>query len=161
MYYKVKPGDTLSKISARLEVPLIRLIYANNLADPNSLSVGQQLLIPDEADNPFAIEIVLKDKILKLLRSNKVVKQYPVAIGKPSTPTPTGSWKIIHKYLWGEGFGGRFMQLSVPWGTYGIHGTNKPWSIGQNVSNGCVRMYSSDVAELYAIVLHGTPVLIY
>ncbi len=111
--------------------------------------------------NPYSIEVVTKDKILKLLKNNVVQKHYPVAVGKTSTPTPKGSWKITKKALWGEQFGGYFMRLSVPWGIYGIHGTNKPWSIGKAVSNGCVRMYNKDAKELYSIVTVGTPVLIY
>jgi lipoprotein-anchoring transpeptidase ErfK/SrfK len=62
--------------------------------------------------------------------------------------------------LWGEQFGGHFMQLNVPWGIYGIHGTNKPWSIGQAASHGCVRMYNQDAAELYEKAYIGMPVKI-
>ena len=53
------------------------------------------------------------------------------------------------------------MQLNVPWGIYGIHGTDKPWSIGQAVSHGCVRMYNQDAEELYGKVPVGTPVRIF
>ncbi|RCX10365.1 L,D-transpeptidase-like protein [Anaerobacterium chartisolvens] len=109
----------------------------------------------------YSIEINTKNRILKLLEDGKVKKQYPVAVGKPSTPTPLGNWSIIMKGLWGEQFGGYFMQLSVPWGIYGIHGTDKPWSIGQEVSGGCVRMYSSDAKEVYETIPVGTEVKIY
>ncbi len=109
----------------------------------------------------YSIEIDTKNRILKLLEDGAVKKQYPVAVGKPSTPTPLGSWSIIMKGLWGEQFGGHFMQLSIPWGIYGIHGTDKPWSIGQEVSGGCVRMYSSDAKEVYDTISVGTPVKIY
>ena len=109
----------------------------------------------------YHIEIDTKNKILRLFNDNAFVKQYPVAVGKPSTPTPPGHWSIILKGLWGEQFGGHFMQLSVPWGIYGIHGTNKPWSVGQAVSHGCVRMHNNDAAELYGLVSIGTPVYIY
>ncbi len=112
-------------------------------------------------ENPYSIEVVTKKRILKLLKNGKVLKHYPVAVGKPATPTPKGSWKIIKKNLWGAQFGGYFMRLSIPWGIYGIHGTNKPWSIGQSVSNGCIRMYNKDAKELYNTVSVGTPVLIY
>ena len=56
------------------------------------------------------------------------------------------------------GFGTRWIGLSVPFGTYGIHGTNKPWSIGRLESQGCVRMYNRDVEQLYRWVKVGTPV---
>jgi lipoprotein-anchoring transpeptidase ErfK/SrfK len=109
----------------------------------------------------YGIEIDLKNLKLKLLQDNTVVKEYPVAVGKPSTPTPQGDWTITAKGLWGAQFGGHFMRLSVPWGIYGIHGTDKPWSIGQAVTHGCIRMYSKDAAELYDAVPIGTRVLIY
>jgi len=109
----------------------------------------------------YRIIIDTKNHILKLFNDNDFVKEYPVAVGKPSTPTPEGNWSIIKKGLWGEQFGGHFMQLSVPWGIYGIHGTNKPWSVGKAVSHGCVRMYNKDAKELYDLVPIGTPVQIY
>jgi L,D-transpeptidase ErfK/SrfK len=50
--------------------------------------------------------------------------------------------------------------LSIPWGGYGIHGTNNPKSIGKAVSHGCVRMYNTDVIEVYERTPVGTPVTI-
>jgi lipoprotein-anchoring transpeptidase ErfK/SrfK len=41
-----------------------------------------------------------------------------------------------------------------------IHGTNEPWSIGQAVSSGCVRMLNEDVVDLYNRVPVGTTVLV-
>jgi L,D-transpeptidase ErfK/SrfK len=84
---------------------------------------------------------------------------YPVAIGKPSTPTPLGNWVIVQKAVNPGGpFGARWMRLSVPWGGYGIHGTNNPSSIGKAVSHGCVRMYNKDVIKIYDLTPIGTPV---
>ena len=42
---------------------------------------------------------------------------------------------------------------------YRIHGTDAPWTIGQNVSKGCVRMHNAHVIELYDRVKVGTKVL--
>lgn len=109
----------------------------------------------------YRIEIDTRNRKLKLFDDHIMIREYPVAVGKSSTQTPKGHWTIIKKALWGAQFGGHFMQLSVPWGIYGIHGTDKPWSIGQAVSHGCVRMYSRDAAELYQKVEVGTPVDIY
>ncbi|MGO8737555.1 L,D-transpeptidase [Rhodoblastus sp.] len=41
---------------------------------------------------------------------------------------------------------------------YRIHGTNQPWTIGQNVSSGCIRMMNDDVIDLYNRVPVGAPV---
>ena len=43
---------------------------------------------------------------------------------------------------------------------YRIHGTNEPWSIGGNVSSGCIRMLNEDVTELYSLVGVGTRVVV-
>jgi peptidoglycan hydrolase-like protein with peptidoglycan-binding domain len=90
------------------------------------------------------------NRILTLYCDDQPYKTYPVAVGKPSTKSPVGEWAIIHKSKdWGGGFGTRWMGLNVPWGVYGIHGTNKPWAIGGAVSHGCIRMHNSHVEELY------------
>lgn len=113
------------------------------------------------ANQTYNIKINTTNLTLTLYKNGQFYKTYPIAVGKPSTPTPKGHWFITKKGLWGEQFGGHFMQLSVPTGIYGIHGTDKPWSIGKAVSNGCVRMHSNDAKEVYDLVHIGTPVTIY
>ncbi len=111
-------------------------------------------------DRNLAILIEVDKKILYLLDldTNEIVKRYVVATGKQNTPTPIGTFKIIEKARWGGGFGSRWMGLNVPWGKYGIHGTNKPGSIGYNASHGCIRMRNSDIEELYSLVKYDTTV---
>ena len=110
----------------------------------------------------FTILIEVDEKRLQLIdRENEnIIKTYPIATGKPSSPTPLGAFKIIEKGHWGEGFGSRWMGINVPWGKYGIHGTNKPNSIGSNASAGCIRMRNKDVEELYSLVKNDTIVMI-
>ncbi len=43
---------------------------------------------------------------------------------------------------------------------YRIHGTTEPWSIGQAVSSGCIRMFNQDVIDLYSRVPVGSPVVV-
>jgi lipoprotein-anchoring transpeptidase ErfK/SrfK len=43
---------------------------------------------------------------------------------------------------------------------YRIHGSNEPWSIGQAVSSGCIRMVNEDVIHLYDQVPIGTKVVV-
>lgn len=89
-------------------------------------------------------------------------KSFPVAVGNPSTPTPVGEYVVTYKGKnWGPSFGSRWIGLNVPWGVYGIHGTNKPFSIGQHASHGCIRMRNRDVEELYEIIPVGTKVTIF
>lgn len=109
------------------------------------------------------IVIELNTRTLFLYEGDALIKSYPVAIGKPSTPTPTGYYHIVNKIMHpGGALGTRWLGLSIPstGGAYGIHGTSNPSSIGKMISNGCIRMYNHDVEELYAQVGVGTPVQI-
>ncbi|EGO62418.1 L,D-transpeptidase family protein [Acetonema longum] len=119
----------------------------------------------EEPANPPAgkISLVIKERerLLEVYQDGQFYKQYRVAVGKGETPTPIGEWNVVWKdYNWGTGFGTRWMGLNVPWGIYGIHGTNKPWSIGQFASHGCIRLRNKDVEELFEWVPIGTPVRI-
>lgn len=106
------------------------------------------------------IMIDLTASRMEVFQDGNVIKTYPISGGKGSTPSPIGTFMITNKDTWGEGFGGRWMGLNVPWGKYGIHGTVYPNLIGSNVSKGCIRMRSSDAAELYRMVSYGTKVII-
>lgn len=43
---------------------------------------------------------------------------------------------------------------------YRIHGTNEPWTIGSNVSSGCIRLINQDVIDLFQRVKVGTKVVV-
>lgn len=113
-----------------------------------------------EKSDAYSIFIEIEDKTLYLLQKGKLVKEYRIASGKSGLPSPLGTWTIVEKGDWGEGFGGRWMGIDVPWGKYGIHGTIYTGSIGSAASHGCIRMFSDDVAELYGLVPIGTMVTI-
>lgn len=117
-------------------------------------------------DNPdynnLWILIDIDNKQMKLvdLDTKEIVKKYTVSTNKEDTPTPIGDFKIIQKEQWGEVYGSRWMKLNVPWGNYGIHGTDKPKSIDSNPSPGSIQMNNNDIEELYSIVKYDTPVTI-
>ena len=121
------------------------------------------------------IEINLASRLLTLYQGDVGIRMYPVAPGKPDSPTPIGRRKVVDMEInptWvdpddtsvqiGPGpsnpIGYRWIGFS---GNYGIHGTNHPESIGGYVSNGCVRMNEADVEDLYQYVSVGTPVTVY
>ena len=108
------------------------------------------------------IVIDLDARRLQLTRHGTIIKTWPVAVGKPDTPTPIGNWLIVQKSVLAPPgiFGTRWMRLSIPWGSYGIHGTNNPNSIGSQSSHGCIRLLNRDVEELYDLVQPGTSVSI-
>ncbi|MET1013054.1 MAG: L,D-transpeptidase [Paenisporosarcina sp.] len=106
------------------------------------------------------IDVSTSQHKLKLFEGNRLIKTYPIAVGKILSPTPFGTYKIINRQLNPGGpFGVLWMGLSKP--HYGIHGTNNPASIGKNVSHGCIRMHNHDVLELSSSVPNGTRVIIH
>lgn len=118
-----------------------------------------------------SIIINLPSRTLELYSGAVFVKEYSVAVGKPSTPTPLGRFSIMsmevnpvwippgQEYTVASGpdnpLGYRWMEF-LP--LYGIHGTNAPWTVGEAVSNGCIRMREEDVEELFSVVTYGIPV---
>lgn len=128
----------------------------------------------EEQSPAYSIQINAASRTLRLYDNGTLVKKYPVAVGKPATQTPLGNFKIRNKAvnpIWHNNgnpvapgprnpLGIRWMGLSVPSGTYGIHGNNTPSSINTFASKGCIRMFNNDVEELYSRVGIGTSVQI-
>ncbi|MCG8502666.1 MAG: L,D-transpeptidase family protein [Firmicutes bacterium] len=133
--------------------------YAENNAT-REYTQWEALQASKSKKNPYRILVDVEEAKLYLLENGVLKKSYPCAGGKYTTPSPIGTWKIISKDTWGEGFGGRWMGFNVPWGKFGIHGTIYPNSIGWSSSKGCIRMFNKDVKDLYNIVPHGTRVTI-
>jgi lipoprotein-anchoring transpeptidase ErfK/SrfK len=116
------------------------------------------------------IVVSLEDRKLALVEDGQIRKVYTVAVGKPTTPSPTGRYTIARRVknptyshdgktvLPGPGnpVGTRWMGHSVK--GYGIHGTNEPKSIGKAVSHGCIRMARKDLEEIYEMVSVGDTV---
>ena len=133
-------------------------IYKVDLKDKiNSLDAYNKF---SKEKKTILIEVDTKTLFLIDNNSQDIIKKYSIATGKPKSPTPLGSYQINNKGKWGEGFGSRWLGLDIPWGKYGIHGTNKPGSIGFNASGGCIRMRNSDVEDLFDRVPVGTRVVI-
>lgn len=119
--------------------------------------------LDSKSKNVYNILIDINEKTLYLLdeTGRRVIKTYPIASGKDVTPSPIGTWTVISKGRWGGAFGARWIGLNVPWGRYGIHGTNKPNSIGSSASHGCIRMLNKDIEELYKYINVGMRIVIY
>lgn len=107
------------------------------------------------------IRIYVNERKLHLEDGQRTTRIYPIAVGKPATPTPLGVYNILTKIVNPGGvLGTRWLGLNIPNGPYGIHGTFKPDSIGKAISNGCIRLYNHDVEELFSLVRIGTTVII-
>lgn len=125
------------------------------------------------AENPYRIIVSATDHQLTLLKNDATVKQFKVGIGRGQYPTPGGVYYIKEllappnpqgdygPYAYGlSGFSevAELANFNGGSGVIGIHGTNDPSSVGQNVSHGCIRMYNADITELAKILPLGTPV---
>lgn len=129
------------------------------LADPPGVQAAAREGPPPEG--AIAIDIDLATQKLTVLVNGQPHRRFTVAIGKPWSPSPPGEWRIVEKaYERGGAFGTRWLGLDVPWGAYGIHGTNRPWSIGSPASAGCIRMFNEDVEAIFDWIPVGTPVTI-
>jgi lipoprotein-anchoring transpeptidase ErfK/SrfK len=118
------------------------------------------------------IMISIPDRQLALVDNGQVIKTFPVAVGKESTPSPDGDFTVVNRtenptyYHKGKvikpgksnPLGTRWMGLSQK--GYGIHGTNVPSSIGKAASHGCFRMAKKDVEELFKLVHVGDTVIV-
>jgi len=116
------------------------------------------------------IIVSLEDHKLALVENGEVKKVYNVAVGKPSTPSPEGTFtiqrRVVNPTYHHDGktvlpgpnnpVGTRWMGLNKP--GYGIHGTNEPKSIGKSASHGCIRMAKADLEEFYPLVAVGDTV---
>ena len=142
-----------------------------------AVSFGAKLISAQEnaaiATKPASERIIvvsLEDRKLALIEDGIVRKIYTVAVGKPTTPSPVGSFtierRVANPTYSHEGrivppgpqnpVGSRWMGLSIR--GYGIHGTNVPSSIGKAASHGCIRMGKADVEELFSLVQVGDTV---
>jgi murein L,D-transpeptidase YcbB/YkuD len=137
------------------------------------------LALANEPSSTNGVRVIadLSDRRLVIEDAGRVVREFGVAIGKPSHPTPTGQF-TLRKMIWNPswvppknrawargkkprqpGDPGNPMQsvkifFREPY--YYIHGTNDPKSIGHAASHGCLRMTPEDAAELGAYLMeHG------
>ena len=140
----------------------------------------------DGSEPAGTIVIDTGQRFLFLVEGNGQARRYGVGVGKPGFEW-SGTHKITRKAEWPgwtppqemkirvrakegrilpdhmEGgpnnpLGARAMYLGAT--QYRIHGTNQPWTIGHNVSSGCIRMRNEDVTDLYERVGVGTKVIV-
>lgn len=121
-------------------------------------------------DGTRVIVVSLEDRRLALVEDGTVKKVYRVAVGRGTSPSPTGTFTIVARVenptYYHDGkvippgpdnpVGTRWMGLSQK--GYGIHGTNEPHSIGRAASHGCIRMGQKDLEDLFAQVRGGDTV---
>lgn len=117
---------------------------------------------------PLRLVVSLSERELYVIEHGEVVRTYDIAIGRPSHPTPTGSFRtgdIVWNPSWkppnsdwardlkyqppgvpANPMQGVKIYFRAPY--YFIHGTNDPESIGEAASHGCIRMSADDAIAL-------------
>ncbi len=132
--------------------------------DPRRLVAGETLLLPL---GTLRVEVDIERRLLALFLDDVFVKEFRVGVGTPATPTPRGLFEVGKKQEnpdWYPPQGGKIRagdprnELGTVWihisnaehpSGYGIHGTNKPESVGAACSQGCVRLANAEASEVY------------
>jgi hypothetical protein len=125
---------------------------------------------------PVSHQVVvdLSSRTASLLEGHRKVRSFRVGVGTAGTPTPTGRFYVTVKLrppqisasaygAWALGLSG-YSEVHQTFGTgdgqIALHGTYKPWLLGQPVSNGCVRMDNETITLLAETLPLGAPVTI-
>jgi lipoprotein-anchoring transpeptidase ErfK/SrfK len=135
----------------------------------------------DGQESAGTIIVNTNQRMLYLVQGNGRAIRYGIGVGRPGF-TWAGTHHITNKREWPdwtpppemlrrrpdlprhmEGgpdnpLGARAMYLGST--LYRIHGSNEPWTIGTQVSSGCIRMRNEDVVDLYNRVKVGTKVIV-
>jgi lipoprotein-anchoring transpeptidase ErfK/SrfK len=146
--------------------------------DPQFLRQEVAYQGPEEAGTIF---IDTPQHFLYLVQGNGRAMRYGIGVGRPGFAW-SGTHTVSSKKEWPDWvpppemlqrrpelphfmaggpnnpLGARAMYLGST--LYRIHGSNEPWTIGQNVSSGCIRMRNVDIIDLYSRVKLGTKVVV-
>ena len=182
----VVPGDTLHKIARRFEMN-VDVLAAINQEAVQSLLPGRRIILPTLHILPIhradGIYLNIPEREVYLFRDGRLVAAYPVAVGRFSWQTRTGSFALANRVVnpqWkptremvartsiqddivppGEEnpVGDRWMGWSAP--GYGFHSTTAPSTIGRAASHGCVRLYPESAQKMFELVRKGDPIVSY
>jgi L,D-transpeptidase ErfK/SrfK len=183
----VRPGDTLRTVSARFGLEVAALARENGIRTDARLAAGQVVRIDNRHIVPTAtdsVELVVNvpQRMLFYRGADSSTLGYPIAVGRPGWPTPTGdftvtvlerhpTWEVPRSILEESRRAGRIQPPVVPPGPnnplgdfwmglslagIGIHATNAPSSIFRTASHGCIRVHPDDIAQLFDRVEVGT-----
>jgi lipoprotein-anchoring transpeptidase ErfK/SrfK len=142
----------------------------------------QKQEVPYEGQEAAGTIIInTNERMLYLVQERKRALRYGIGVGRPGF-TWSGEHHITQKREWPDWtppeemlrrrpdlprhmvggpenpLGARAMYLGST--LYRIHGSNEPWTIGTQVSSGCIRMRNEDVIDLYGRVKIGTRVVV-
>jgi lipoprotein-anchoring transpeptidase ErfK/SrfK len=120
-----------------------------------------------------SVRIDLSARRLVVRRGERVLRRIAIAVGRSSSPTPSGRFAVTDKLAgsrYSASYGCCILALSahqpnLPAGWQGgdriaVHGTNDPGSIGTAASAGCPRASDRDMRYLFRTVPLGAPVFV-
>jgi L,D-transpeptidase ErfK/SrfK len=180
----VEPGDTLLDVAYRHRLGFDRVARANSetkvwIPEPGTVvKLPTDHILPDGPRQGLVINV--PEMQLYDYTAGDEPEVFAIAIGDQMDPSLVGGFKVGRKRehpTWTVPASIRAEKPELPavvppgpdnplgdhWMTigstsYGIHGTNNPWSIGREATHGCIRLYNDEVARLYARVKTGTPI---
>ena len=177
--YVIQHGDFLISLAARFGESAMAIAQSNAIDYNGLIFPGQRLEIDNRHIVPHTLEsgmlINLPQRMLFFFRDGNLAGAYPVGLGKPTWPTPTGQFRVvqlrknpiwtvpisIQEELRREGevvltkvppgpdnpLGKYWIGLSLP--GYGIHGTSSPPSVYHFQSHGCIRLQPQNIEKLF------------
>ena len=166
---------------ARLSAALLRSPVGAPARRDDSLPIKREVVTYAGAYAPGTIVVVTSERRLYYTLGGGKAMRYGVGVGREGfqwagsnritrkaelpgwTPPPAMRRRQPHLPAYMEGgpdnpLGARALYIGNTY--YRIHGSNQPWTIGQAVSSGCIRMANEDVIDLYERVKIGTKVVV-
>ncbi len=177
------PREPVSGLQKKTDIVLV----ARQKEPDEKFRLKKVRLVTDE--EPGTIIVDTNNKFLYYIEGNNKALRYGIGVGREGFGW-SGVVKIARKAEWPDWtpppvmiarerkkghilppfmkggkdnpLGARAMYLHTRNGDSGfrIHGTNQPWSIGQNMSSGCIRMMNKDVEHLYSRADIGAKVIV-
>ncbi|HOW72137.1 MAG TPA: L,D-transpeptidase family protein [Phycisphaerae bacterium] len=171
-WHSVKAGDTLGKLARRCKISEPLLADINTLGNRHLIREGSRIKL---IEGPFHANINKRDHEMHVYLQGLYVRTIPVALGEGGS-TPAGTWKVANQLAnpgWTDPRTGKRWHPDDPANPigeywiglqgidgeaagqpgYGIHGTIEPDTIGKDVSMGCIRLGTADVAWAYKLLL--------
>ena len=188
--HRYEGEESLADLGRRYGVGHLGIGDANLGLDPDDRADGKEIVIPTSWILPERMDegilINIAELRLYLFRTGDdnvtLVSTFPIGVGRDGFSTPTGDFEVTMKLkdpVWyphattrernralprvvppgpDNPLGKYWIELSLE--GYGIHGTNRPSSIGKKISLGCIRLLNEDLEWLFSRAYRGMPVRI-
>ncbi len=180
-----KDHDTMLDLARQFDDGYVDFMAANAGVDPwnpgndKTVTIPNFFILPDAPRTGIVINLAER-RLYYFPPGGKTVETYPAGVGVKADATPLGTTRVVLKEdgpVWRPPPSIRAERPDLPaaiypgpddplgdyalrlgWNNYLIHGTNKPDSVGRNVSHGCLHIYPEDIERLFHEVPVGTQV---